>query len=445
MKTKQIWECDACGHSEAKWMGCCKQCGSWNTFKEQIAKKVTKVPSGKPISLSEIQEVVFPRTSSNLPELDSLLGGGVVVGSVILIGGAPGIGKSTLLLQLANQFADKGSVLYVCAEESEAQTSLRAKRLGVCSKNLYLLHSNSLLDIRAQIEFMQPKVVVIDSLQLMSHEEIPSSPGSLVQVREAAHLLTELAKRKKITLFLVTHVTKTGEIAGPKVVEHLVDVVLEFEGDKAHGFRMLRSQKNRFGPTHEMILFDMREKGLVEVDNPSKYFLSERAANSPGCAAVCTKEGGRAFLLEVQALVTNTFYPSPMRKAAGIDTNRLSLLLAVLEKKVGYSLHGCDVFVSLIGGLKVVEPAIDLGIVLAIASSFLSKVIDPHTLIIGEVGLAGEIRSVPFLESRIKEAEMMGFTRIVYPKRSSNICQNLNTKCKLIAVEWVEEAVRLLF
>lgn len=443
MKQKVMWECSDCGHKERKWVGCCNRCGAWNSFMEQIVQEVTaaKMHNAKPLAFHEVKEADYTRELSHMPELDRLLGGGMVKGSVILLGGAPGIGKSTLLLQLGSQCSKQGKVLYVCAEESESQTMIRAKRIGITPKELFLFHSHSLPDIHHQIEELSPKVMIIDSLQLLHHPEITSSPGSLVQVREAAHLLTQIAKERGITLFLVSHVTKTGEIAGPKVVEHIVDVVLEFEGDKEHGFRMLRSIKNRFGPTNEMALFDMQEKGLVEVENPSSFFLAERAATSAGCAAVATQVSGRSFLLEVQALVTPTYFPSPMRKAAGIDSNRLALLLAVLEKKVGYSLHSCDVFVSLTGGIKVTEPAIDLGIILAIASSFLSKTLDPQTVILGEVGLAGEVRSIPCMESRIKEAMQMGFTKVICPKRSLSSIKHLQKEIRLQGVSWVNEAI----
>lgn len=425
-------------------MGCCKGCGCWNTLSESI--KQEKIPSStvKALSLKEVSETIFSRYPSNLSEFDRLVGGGIVKGSVLLIGGAPGIGKSTLLLQLADQFSSIGTILYICAEESESQTSLRAKRLGIASDNLLLLHATSLLDIRQQIEQCLPKIVIIDSLQLLVHPDITSSAGSLVQVREIAHALTQIAKQKGITLFLVTHVTKTGEIAGPKVVEHIVDVVLEFEGDKQHGFRILRSLKNRFGPTHEIALFDMQEKGLAQVSNPSSYFLSERAINSSGCTASCVKEGGRFFLLEVQALVTPTFFPSPSRKAAGVDGNRLALLLAVLEKRVGYSLHNCDVFVSITGGLKVSEPAVDLSILMAIASSFTNKAIDSKTLILGEVGLAGEVRSISQLESRLKEGVQMGFTVVIIPKHAMHHISHLKDKIEIKGVKWVEEAIDYL-
>ncbi|MBS0650036.1 MAG: DNA repair protein RadA, partial [Verrucomicrobia bacterium] len=363
-----------------------------------------------------------------------------------LIGGDPGIGKSTLMMQLAQKLAEQDlTVLYVCGEESVEQTSLRANRLNVNSDRLYLLSDTLFSNVKMHVEQLKPDVLIVDSIQILYKSELPSSPGSVSQVRELATEFMHLAKGLGIATFLIGHVTKSGEIAGPRVLEHLVDTVLDFEGDRQHGYRLLRSVKNRFGPTDDIALFQMVSTGLAEVSNPSVLFLEERMKEVAGSVIIPTIEGTRALLIEVQALVAASAFSTSSRKSTGLDQNRLSLLLAVLEKRMGYQLHHCDVFVSVAGGLKIVEPAIDLGLLMAIASSFCNKPIDSETVVIGEVGLGGEVRSVPRIENRIREAIHMGFSRCILPQRNLKaIGTELTKKISLIGVEMVEEAIHEL-
>lgn len=378
-----------------------------------------------------------------MKEFDRLLGGGIVSGSLTLIGGDPGIGKSTLLLQISHSLAKQGlNVLYVCGEESVEQTVLRAQRLGIKSDKLYLLNETLFSAIKMHVEQLKPDILIVDSIQILYKSEIPSAPGSVSQVRELATEFMHLSKGMGISTFLIGHVTKSGEIAGPRVLEHIVDTVLDFEGDRHHGYRILRAVKNRFGPTDDIALFQMDTRGLSEVENPSVVFLQERIKENAGSVIIPTIEGSRAFLVEVQALVAPSAFATSSRKSTGIDANRLALLLAVLEKKVGYQLHHCDVFVSVAGGLKILEPAVDLGIALAILSSFGNKAIDSETVIFGEVGLGGEVRSVPKVESRIKEALHMGFTRCLLPKKNlAGLPKELSQKIELYGVERIEEAI----
>jgi DNA repair protein RadA/Sms len=381
-----------------------------------------------------------------MPEFDRLLGGGIVSGSLSLIGGDPGIGKSTLMLQLAQGLAEQGlTVLYVCGEESVEQTSLRAARLNVADDRLYLLSDTLFSNIKAQIDHLKPDAMIVDSIQILYKSELPSAPGSVSQVRELATEFMHIAKGMGIATFLIGHVTKSGEIAGPRVLEHIVDTVLDFEGDRQHGYRLLRSVKNRFGPTDDIALFQMGSQGLTEVSNPSVIFLEERLKEVSGSVIIPTVEGSRALLIEVQALVAASAFSTSTRKSTGLDQNRLALLLAVLEKKMGYRLHNCDVFVSIAGGLKIFEPAIDLGVLMAIGSSFCNRPIDPETVILGEVGLGGEVRGVPRIENRIREAIHMGFRKCLCPKRNlKGISSDLSQKISLIGVEVVEEAIREL-
>lgn len=449
-KSKVTWSCRECGHAQPKWTGSCSQCQNWNTLVEElIVPEEKRFESKKPqaakaIRLNEINAAAFRRISSKMGELDRLLGGGLVEGSLLLVGGEPGVGKSTLMLQIANALATQGLiVLYICGEESAEQTSLRARRLSIDHQNLYLLNETSFSAIRAQIEQIKPDVAIVDSVQIVYKSEIPSAPGSVVQVREIATEFMHLAKGQGITTFLIGHVTKSGELAGPRVLEHLVDTVLEFEGDRQHGFRLLRAIKNRFGATDEIAIFQMKETGLCEVPNPSQAFLEERMREIPGSAIVPGLEGARSFLLEIQALVTTTAFPTPSRKSAGLDQNRLALLLAVLEKRVGYQLHHCDVFVALAGGLKIAEPAIDLGILLAIASSFSNRSIPSDVVVMGEVGLGGEVRGISRIETRLKEAIHMGFRKCVLPKKNlKGLSPSLADKIQLIGVELVDQAIQ---
>lgn len=452
-KQKSVWYCSECGQKQFKWVGQCSICGMWNTFQEEIVLKSTekkfeaeiKTPS-RPFRLKEISLVKTPRIQTFIHEYDRLIGGGQVPGSLTLIGGDPGIGKSTLMLQLSAAFASQGLiVLYVSGEESIEQTSMRAKRLSIDSENLLLLAETNFSIIKAHIEQTKPDIVIVDSIQIVYKAEISSAPGSVSQVRETATEFMHLAKGHGITTFLVGHVTKSGELAGPRVLEHLVDTVLYFEGDKQQNFRMIRVVKNRFGPTDEIAVFQMRIEGLIEVPNPSQIFLEERRKENAGSAIIPAIEGTRPLLIEAQALVTDTFFPTPSRKSAGLDPNRLALLLAVLEKRMGFQMHKCDVFVSIAGGMRIVEPGLDLGILAAVASSMRNIRIDPNTAVVGEVGLGGEIRSVSRIESRLKEAVQMGFSRCVIPKRNvEGLSKEIKSKITVLGFDMVDDAVRSL-
>ncbi len=449
-KQKIIWACKECGHAQPKWTGSCGACQNWNTLIEEVSvpeeKKFQskKTEAAKPVRIADVDTQAFRRLSTNMGELDRVFGGGLVEGSLILVGGEPGVGKSTLMLQIANSLSMQGlTVLYICGEESTEQTSLRAKRLSIDHPNLYLLNETNFTSIRSQIDQLKPDIAIVDSIQIVYKAELPSSPGSVVQVREVATEFMHLAKGHGITTFLIGHVTKSGELAGPRVLEHLVDTVLDFEGDRQLGFRLLRAIKNRFGATDEIAIFQMKEGGLFEVPNPSQAFLEERMKEIPGSAIVPGLEGARSFLLEIQALVTATAFPTPSRKSTGLDQNRLSLLLAVLEKRVGYQLHHCDVFVALAGGLKIVEPAIDLGIAVAIASSFSNKPIPSDVIVIGEVGLGGEVRGVSRIETRLKEAIHMGFKKCILPKKNlKGLSSHIGEKIQLVGVDLVDQAIQ---
>lgn len=449
---KVIWSCRECGHLQPKWTGSCPACKKWNTLTEdrelpEEARFVSKKKEqSRAVRIKEVNAVESKRMVTRMGELDRLLGGGLVAGSLILVGGEPGVGKSTLMLQIANALASQGlTVLYICGEESAEQTALRARRLSIDHNNLYLLSETNFSAIKAQIDQIKPDVAIVDSVQIVYKSELPSSPGSVVQVREIATEFMHLSKGHGITTFLIGHVTKTGDLAGPRVLEHLVDTVLDFEGDRQHGFRLLRAIKNRFGTTDEIAIFQMKETGLSEVANPSQAFLEERMREIPGSAIVPGLEGARSFLLEIQALVTPTVFPNPSRRSAGIDPNRLGLLLAVLDKRVGYRLYSCDVFVALAGGLKIVEPAIDLGIILAIASSFNCKAIPSDCIILGEVGLGGEVRGVSRIETRLKEAIHMGFRKCILPKKNlKGLSAHISEKISLVGVELVDEAIQHL-
>jgi DNA repair protein RadA/Sms len=449
---KVIWACRECGHSQLKWTGSCPSCKNWNTLveeqpiQEEKRFESKKTEKTKAVRLSEVNASEYKRMQTRMGELDRLLGGGLVEGSLILVGGEPGVGKSTLMLQIANALASQGLlVLYICGEESAEQTSLRAKRLNINDQNLYLLSETNFSAIKAQIDQIKPDIAIVDSVQIVYKAELTSSPGSVVQVREIATEFMHLSKGHGITTFLIGHVTKSGELAGPRVLEHLVDTVLDFEGDKQHGFRLLRAIKNRFGATDEIAIFQMKEMGLMEVPNPSQAFLEERMKEVAGSSIVPGLEGARSFLLEIQALVTPTAFPNPSRRSTGLDPNRLGLLLAVLDKRVGYNLHHCDVFVALAGGLKIIEPAIDLGILLAIASSFTNRPIPSDCIVIGEVGLGGEVRGVSRIETRLKEAIHMGFKKCVLPKKNlKGLSSQFTEKINLIGVELVDQAIHSL-
>lgn len=447
-KTKMFWSCQECGHRQTKWTGSCSACQNWNTFVQEMEIsqrhiEIAPLPSAHPVSLDQVDNIESKRYPTGLSQCDRLLGGGLVVGSLTLLAGDPGIGKSTLMLHLAHNLAQLGLlVLYVCGEESVQQTALRARRLKIVSKNLLFYSETNFEQIQTHVERLKPQILIIDSVQIMYKSEIPSAPGSVTQVRELATAFMHLAKKLSISTFLIGHVTKSGEIAGPRVLEHIVDTVLEFEGDRQHGYRILRAVKNRFGPTDDIVLFQMQIEGLKEVENPSAAFLEERMKESPGSAIVPTIEGSRPILIEIQALVANSAFATSTRKSTGLDQNRLTLLLAVLEKRMGFTLHRNDVFVAVTGGLKILEPAIDLGILLAIASSFSNRSIDSDTVVLGEVGLGGEVRSIPRIEPRLKEAINMGFKKCVLPKRN---LKGLSFKeIQLIGVERVEDAIHEL-
>lgn len=452
-KTKTLWCCTECGHAQAKWTGSCVACKKWNTMAEEVAieEKAARFDpiqkeNTKPLRLKEIQVEESERYLTKLTEFDRILGGGIVRGSLSLIGGDPGIGKSTLMLQISEALAKQGlTVLYISGEESLSQTSLRARRLGVGAEGIYFYSETEFSKIRSQIEKIKPDILIIDSIQILYKNDLPSAPGTVSQVRELATSFLHLSKGLNIATFLIGHVTKSGEIAGPKVLEHIVDAVLDFEGERHHGFRMLRSMKNRFGPTDEIAIFQMGNEGLIQVDNPSLLFIKERMKNSSGSAIVPSMEGSRSLLVEVQALVAPSSFSTSTRKSAGLDQNRLSLLLAVLEKRMGYHLYNADVFVSVAGGLKITEPALDLGVLLSIASSFCNKAIDAETAIVGEVGLSGEVRSVSRIESRMKEAIHLGFSRLVLPQKNiEGVSKEIRSKIELIGVDFVEEAIHAL-
>lgn len=421
-KIKTSFICQECGYESPKWMGKCPGCGSWNTMVEEVQEKNnTKIieSTSRPLAINQIELLEEERYSTSLEELDRVLGGGVVKGSLILVGGDPGIGKSTLLLQVASNISSKGSlVLYASGEESSKQIKLRAKRLEVKEENLYVLSETNLSSIEKYIEELKPKVVVIDSIQTIYRPELLSAPGSVSQVREATSVLMRVAKTLNISIFIVGHVTKEGSIAGPRVLEHMVDTVLYFEGERHHTYRILRAVKNRFGSTNEIGVFEMREKGLVEIKNPSELLLSGRPNNVSGSCVVCSMEGTRPVLVEIQALTCATAFGMPRRMATGIDYNRVILLMAVLEKRVGMQVQTFDAYVNVAGGLKLDEPACDLGIICSIASSFRNLPIDPKTIVVGEVGLTGEIRGVSMIEKRILEAKKLGFLKCIIPKEN---------------------------
>ncbi len=422
-KTKTAFFCQNCGYESPKWVGKCPGCGEWNRFAEEPTKATdSRVPpeyqlNEKPRSIDTVEADEKGRLKTGMEEMDRVLGGGIVAGSAILVGGDPGIGKSTLLLQVMHRLASGGrKVLYVTGEESASQIKLRADRIGASSKGLYVLVEVALENILKYIKEVGPAAVVIDSIQTVYCSLLSSAPGSVGQVREASERLIIFSKKTGIPVFLVGHVTKDGSIAGPKVLEHMVDTVLYFEGDSGHSYRIIRGIKNRFGPTNEIGVFEMRDRGLVEVSNPSEYFLTERPEGVAGSVVVASIEGTRPILVELQALVVSTSFGMPRRTAIGVDTNRVSLLVAVMDKVGGLHLGNHDIFVNVAGGVKLSEPAVDLGITAAIASSFLDRPIDPKTVVFGEVGLTGEVRGINQMEVRVREAERMGFRRCILPK-----------------------------
>lgn len=424
-KTGMVFFCQECGYESSKWLGQCPGCKAWNSFVEEPVKVTAKgkrVTMGvredsKPIALSEIDLKEEDRLTTDIAELDRVLGGGIVAGSLTLVGGDPGIGKSTLLLQVCQRLAAKQvDVLYISGEESLRQIKLRAERIGTFDNHLQLLCETDLDVIDATVRSLKPQVVVIDSIQTMFRQEVSAAPGSVSQVRESTAVLMQLAKVQGISIFIVGHVTKEGTVAGPRVLEHMVDTVLYFEGDRHASYRILRGVKNRFGATNEIGVFEMREAGLVEVANPSEYMLTGRPEDASGSVVVCSMEGTRPILIEIQALVCSTNFGIPRRQATGTDFNRMNLLMAVLEKRLGMQLAGCDAYVNIAGGMRILEPAIDLGIVLAIISSHRNLPLDPKMICFGEIGLSGEVRAVSMAKQRVMEAKKLGFTTCILPE-----------------------------
>ncbi len=433
-KVKTKWVCQNCGYETAKYIGKCPDCGEWGTLTEEVEAKQTKsvintVFDNNPVCLiNEIEITENIKFPTGFEELDRVLGGGLVQGSLVLLAGDPGIGKSTLILQTAGNICAQGKkLLYVCAEESGSQVKLRARRLNVNSDNLYVYSQTNLEAVINQIDIIKPEILVIDSIQSIYTSNITSSSGSVSQIRECTNTLMDIAKNKNITVIVIGHVTKDGNIAGPKVLEHMVDTVIYFEGDKYKSQRLLRSIKNRFGSTNEIGVFNMAENGLNEVTNPSELFMKERTDNAtPGSVIIATNEGTRALLVEVQALVGTTSYPSPRRVSTGVEYNRLLQIIAVLEKRIGLNLSKHDVYVNVIGGIEIDEPAADLGIALAIATCFRDVAVDPDCVIIGEISLSGEIRNVSNIEKRIYEAQKLGFKKAIIPKLSKKLSEEFN-------------------
>ncbi len=453
-KSTTIFFCQNCGFESSKWNGHCPGCKEWNSFVEEVVntaslKNVGKasgaVRKAEPASLSDITIQKEDKTKTNIVELDRVLGGGIVQGSLTLVGGDPGIGKSTLLLQTCKMLADEGhKVLYISGEESQVQIKMRADRIGSFQKNMLLLCETSLDVIAEVIRKENPHVVIIDSIQTMYNENVSAAPGSVSQVREATATLLQLAKGLNVSIFIVGHVTKEGTVAGPRVLEHMVDTVLYFEGDRHASYRILRGVKNRFGSTNEIGVFEMREEGLVEVQNPSEYMLEGRPQNASGSVVACSLEGTRPLLLEIQALVCQSNFGMPRRQTTGTDFNRVNLLMAVLEKRTGIQLSGCDAYVNLTGGMKIAEPAIDLGIVLAIVSSFKNVALSPKLMAFGEVGLSGEVRSVSMAAQRVTEAQKLGFDTCIVPKVCLKNIKSDGTM-KVIGVNTIQDAIEYLF
>lgn len=449
---KSVFFCQNCGHEESKWLGQCPACGEWNTFvEERVSSGVTKgttastrsVRDAKVIPLNDVTADDDVRIRTEIRELDRVLGGGIVPGSLVLVGGDPGIGKSTLLLQVCQRLADRKKVLYISGEESQAQIKLRANRMGAFASGLYLLCETNLETIRGVIEKEKPELVIIDSIQTMYSEEVSSAPGSVSQVRESTNIFMQLAKGLCIPVFIVGHVTKEGTVAGPRVLEHMVDTVLYFEGDRHASYRILRAVKNRFGSTNEIGVFEMRQTGLEEVENPSEYMLSGRPENASGSVVACSMEGTRPILIEIQALVCHSNFGMPRRTAAGTDYNRVNLLMAVLEKRLGMALGNSDAYVNIAGGIRMNEPAIDLGIVMALVSSYRNRPIDEKTIVFGEVGLSGEVRAVNMPEQRVAEAKKLGFETCILPEVSLKMVRGISG-IKLVGVKTISDAVNTI-
>ncbi|HSB30969.1 MAG TPA: DNA repair protein RadA [Candidatus Sulfobium mesophilum] len=451
-KTKTFFQCQSCGYTSPKWLGKCPDCAGWNTLVEEKVLPSHRRNAGtdspgkaEPVALGAIEGSSENRTLTGITEFDRVLGGGIVPGSVVLVGGDPGIGKSTLLLQTFSGLSRKsGKLLYVSGEESPRQIKMRADRLSVNPENIILLPETSLEGILDSAARLTPEAMVVDSIQTVFTQEMLSAPGSVGQVRECAAKLMLFAKRSGIPVFIIGHVTKEGTIAGPRVLEHIVDTVLYFEGDRGHSYRILRTIKNRFGSTNEIGVFEMSDSGLKEVDNPSELFLSERPRNVSGSIVVASLEGTRPLMVEVQALVSRTNFGMPRRTSIGVDFNRVNLLVAVLEKRAGLQLGGMDIFINVVGGLKILEPAVDMGIIATIASSAKEKPVNPRTFVFGEVGLSGEIRAVAQAEARLREAAKIGFRKAIIPAGNADKIRD-NQGLEIVGVKDVEECSKTFF
>ena len=447
-KAKSIFVCNECGYESAKWMGKCPSCGAWNSFFEE---KIAKVSDGRkeekknitPKPLNTFTGKENKRISTGFDELDRVLGGGLVKGSLILLGGEPGIGKSTLILQLCDKVKEEGKVLYVSGEESAEQIKLRADRLQIKNDDILFLGETDIDVIDTAIEEVSPKLVIIDSIQTMYSDEITSAAGSVSQVREITARVMKTCKQKEITTIIIGHVTKDGNIAGPRVLEHMVDTVLYLEGERYFSYRVLRGVKNRFGSTNEIGMFEMQQEGMTEILNPSSILISEREENPAGSVIVASVEGTRSLLVELQSLVTPSVFGLPRRTANGMDYNRLTLLIAVLEKKAGLMLGNQDVYLNVVGGIRLNEPALDLGIIMAVASSFKNKPIDKSCVAIGEVGLTGEIRAVNLIEKRLKEAEKLGFKKCIIPENNKKLLKE-KYKLDIIGVKNINEVIKIM-
>jgi DNA repair protein RadA/Sms len=451
-KVKTKYVCQNCGYSTPRWIGKCPDCDEWNTLIEEIIDKDKRTSSRSTSllkqsadlkSISDINQTDSIRFKTGITEFDRVLGGGVVTGSVILIGGDPGIGKSTLMLQIANNLETK-KILYVSGEESGIQIKLRCERLNYNLENFYILSETNLEIIDAVVEKGKPDLIVIDSIQTIYHPELDSAPGTITQLRESTAILIKISNSLNIPIFIVGHITKDGIIAGPKVLEHMVDVVLQFEGEKTHFFRILRGIKNRFGSTNEIGIFEMTDKGLKEVINPSEVFLSQRNYGASGCVISASLEGTRPILIEVQALVTSTNYGIPQRTSMGFDYKKLNIIIAVLEKKLGLFLNKSDIFLNIAGGVKIDEPSIDLAVGMSIYSSFKDIPIDSETVMLGEIGLSGEVRTISYIEKRITEATKLGFKKIIIPKGNLKNVSQKKFKAEIVGVEKINNAIEVL-
>jgi len=453
MSSNVVFFCKECGYESAKWLGRCPSCNSWNSFvEEKVNKKSTKSSNirntfsqeSEAIKLKDIVVTKEARLDTGYEELNKVFGGGIVEGSLNLIGGEPGIGKSTLIMQVCSKLADNGTVLYISGEESETQVKLRADRLKVKNDNILFLNETNIANIEEKIEKISPKFCIIDSIQTMYDEEISSTPGSISQVKEVTGRLMYQAKRKGITTIVIGHVTKDGVIAGPRILEHMVDTVIYIEGERFLSHRIVRGVKNRFGSTNEIGVFDMKDEGMVEVKNLSDIFLTKSEQSLPGTAIFATVEGTSTILMEVQALTTHSYYNMPRRVANGIDLNRLNMIIAVLEKRCNYNLSSQDIYVNIIGGMRVDEPAVDLSIAIAIMSSYKNITIDPKTVFLGEIGLTGEIRNITNFEKRIKEISKLGYDTIYTSKKQISTLKG-KIEAKLIGVSTIDEAISKVY